>query len=232
MISDEALMGYLDGHVDPDRGREIEVALAKDPALRTRLASLEETDRSIRAAFDSLLDSPTPDRLIEAARAGRLAHGIPAADNVVSLRPAARPGGLMAPLGAAASAARKAWRETPSWVGLAAAAQIGLLVAGAALFQGPLLTKPAPAAGSYHALGAAPDPAAINVMVMFRPDTPEHGLREALRDADARIVDGPTAAGAYLLHVPASDRAARLVKLRRRPEVQMAEPVDSAGAPR
>ena len=67
---------------------------------------------------------------------------------------------------------------------------------------------------------------AANVAVIFRPETPEKRLREILQASDARLVDGPTVADAYLLHVPAPDRNIALERLRRRAEVVLAEPVD------
>jgi hypothetical protein len=46
--------------------------------------------------------------------------------------------------------------------------------------------------------------------------------------AGASIVRGPTAAGAYLLHVEPKRRRAALTKLRADRQVQMAEPIDGA----
>ena len=95
-----------------------------------------------------------------------------------------------------------------------------LLVLGVAVLRPP---QPA----RYHALGAAPVNAAGNVVVIFRPETPEKELRQILKANDARLVGGPTEADAYLLHVPAAGRAAVLTKLRRQTQVLLAEPVDA-----
>jgi hypothetical protein len=67
------------------------------------------------------------------------------------------------------------------------------------------------------------------MMVMFRPNTSEQDLRRILTDADARVVDGPTSAGAYVLVVPTAVRAQTLAKLRAQTEVVLAQPID-AGA--
>ncbi len=81
----------------------------------------------------------------------------------------------------------------------------------------------------YHALSAAPTAAATgNVLVMFRPDTREKDMRAALQDSAARLVDGPTAAGAYVLQVPTAGRVDALARLRARAEVELAEPIGSA----
>jgi len=116
----------------------------------------------------------------------------------------------------------------PPWMGWAMAGQAALMVA--------LLVMLWPHAGSapgvgapYHTLGAASPARVGNVVVMFRPDTPERDLRAALVADEARLVDGPTAAGAYVVNVPQARRASALTALRRRAGVIMAEPID-AGA--
>lgn len=80
----------------------------------------------------------------------------------------------------------------------------------------------------YRVLSDAPAAAAPagNVLAMFRPEASEAALRALLRDAHARLVDGPTAANAYLLEVPGAERPAALARLRRDPLVTMAEPMD------
>jgi hypothetical protein len=70
-----------------------------------------------------------------------------------------------------------------------------------------------------------------NVVVIFRPDVTEAAMRETLRRTHARLVDGPTAADAWVLSVPAAERSAALTTLKARREVVLAEPMD-AGAVR
>jgi anti-sigma factor RsiW len=82
--------------------------------------------------------------------------------------------------------------------------------------------------GTYHALGAAPTAAPGNMIVIFRPDVTEARMRGALRAAGARMVDGPTAADAYVLATPAGRRAAALALLKARHEIVLAEPMDAA----
>jgi hypothetical protein len=114
-----------------------------------------------------------------------------------------------------------------SWVGWAVAAAAGLPLA---LMGGQgLITN---AAASYHVLGAAPRAALPgNVVVMFSPDTREADLRQALTANGARLVDGPTAAGGYVLRVPDASRAKVLAALRARRDVVLAEPIDTRVAP-
>jgi anti-sigma factor RsiW len=122
-----------------------------------------------------------------------------------------------------ASLAARAWRASRR-PGVAAliAAQLALLA-----FTGGLatyLSRPQP--GAYQVLGSAPAAADANVVVMFRPDAREAELRRLLNANGASLVGGPTAADAYLLHVPAEARTGALARLRTRPEIVMAQPID------
>jgi anti-sigma factor RsiW len=85
--------------------------------------------------------------------------------------------------------------------------------------------------GQYHALGAPHSVTQGNVVVIFRPDTPERDIRSALAGVGARIVDGPTAADAYVLQVPGARRSQALAQLRSRNTIVLAEPVDPGAAP-
>jgi anti-sigma factor RsiW len=78
----------------------------------------------------------------------------------------------------------------------------------------------------------APPPAAgDNIVVVFRPDAHEADIRSALRASHARLVDGPTAADGYVIHVPQAARGEALVALRHNAAVVVAEPSDSARGP-
>ena len=87
--------------------------------------------------------------------------------------------------------------QGPRWLGWALAAQaLTITVLGVALWTRP----PAPA--SYRTLGAAPGSASGNLIIVFDPHLNEVRLRGLLRASEARIVDGPNDAGAYVLAVP------------------------------
>ncbi len=118
-----------------------------------------------------------------------------------------------------------AWRAAPAWLGWAAAAQTGLVAAALVALR---LSWPV---ADYHALSAAARPRDANVVVAFRPQTSEAAFRGGLRSVDARLVDGPTVADAYLVHVPPARRARALTALRANPDVSLAEAVDGEGSP-
>jgi hypothetical protein len=112
----------------------------------------------------------------------------------------------------------------PAWLRALAAVQLGItVVLGLALWL--ILAAPRGATeSSYQTLGAHAA-AAGNVVVRFAPATPERELRRILQASGGRIVDGPTAGGAYVLAVePAQSRQA-LQRLRSESMVTLAEPL-------
>lgn len=115
----------------------------------------------------------------------------------------------------------------PGRTGWFLSAQAAFIAALAVLIVPVLRPAPAP----YHALGAAPAPANGNVIVIFRPDTSEQALRETLNANGARLVDGPTAADAYVLHLPAERREAALARLRADHDIVLAEPINAGATP-
>lgn len=112
--------------------------------------------------------------------------------------------------------------NTAARYGLIAACQILVIGASLGIYSG--VTRNA--AVDYHVLSASAAPAATgNVIVVFRPDISEQTLRATLHAARARIVDGPTAADAYVLAVAPDTVAATLATLRARPDVVLAQPL-------
>jgi hypothetical protein len=90
---------------------------------------------------------------------------------------------------------------------------------------------PSPAGQTYRALGSAPTAAPGNALVMFKPDARDSDLRGALTKAGARIVDGPTASGAYVVRIAPAGRAQALDGLRAVPQIVLAEPIDPGSQP-
>lgn len=134
--------------------------------------------------------------------------------------------------------AGRAPRSRPSWLGGAVA--LGPAWGAQAVWGGAALAASLAIAGvvwapalhpaeAYHVLGAKTAAKPGNIVVIFRPDTPERAMREALKASHARLVDGPTAADAYVLSVPAAERAAVLAALRARADVVLAQPIDPGG---
>lgn len=113
-------------------------------------------------------------------------------------------------------------------LGWALAGQAAIAAAAVGVF---VLVTPAPRDGEYRLLGSEPDTTRGNVIVLFSPDTAERDLRAALIRTGARLVDGPTASGAYIVRVPDATRDSVLDRLRQVPQVVLAEPIDAGGDP-
>lgn len=85
--------------------------------------------------------------------------------------------------------------------------------------------------GEYRALSADTQAPAGNVLVMFKPTTPENELRKLLTASGARLVNGPTSAGAYVLMLPGGADGRGLATLRSSSAVTMAEPIEGESQP-
>lgn len=118
-------------------------------------------------------------------------------------------------------------RAGGAWIGWGVAATFAL-AAGAAWL--PQIAAPRNASPAYAALGQAAADEGGNVVVVFHPDTTERQLRAVLRAGEARIVDGPTAAGGYVLHVPPARKDAALAALKAQDRVVLAEPIATGRA--
>jgi anti-sigma factor RsiW len=118
------------------------------------------------------------------------------------------------------------WWQAAPWLRAAIAAQFGVIV----LLGVWLIATPPPA--GYRTLGdagaAASAPGTGQLVVMFDPHIDEAQLRRLLQASGARIVDGPTAAGAYVLAVPAARIATVRDALRAAPGVVLVETLEPA----
>jgi len=107
----------------------------------------------------------------------------------------------------------------------------GQLAAAALIVAIALPAHRAPTDVSYHALGAAAVAAPGNLVIQFKPDVTEGDMRAAFIRAGSRVVDGPTASGAYVLRVEGNKRDAALKQLRATPGIALAEPIDRGDQP-
>jgi hypothetical protein len=115
-----------------------------------------------------------------------------------------------------------AWREAAGrlwmpWVMVAQTAALACLCV--VVWHGQ------PTVNEYHVLGAKAG-ASGNLVVMFKPQTSEQEMRRILRAGDARLVDGPTVTGAYVLSVSEGTRVQALDALHHEPAVVMAESLE------
>jgi hypothetical protein len=114
-FSEETLMAYADNELDAQTRTAVEAAMAADPEIARRVAQHKALRGKVRLAFDNVINEPTPQRLVNAAR------GVPAVrreGNVIPLR-------------------RKApqRRGVPLWASIAASLVIGVII-GQAMLHG------------------------------------------------------------------------------------------------
>ncbi len=205
----ELLPWYVNGTLEPQEAALVEAHLQTCEACRAEL----QTDRAMGAlAASASLDVECGWAAMKARIEGEAAPRSINHSQRASPR-ARRP----------SPPARLPAQRFNGWL-IATNAACLLAIAGVALVWAH------PPQAQYHALSAPKADMAGNVVVMFKPTMSEQSLRETLRAARARLVDGPTDTDAYVLHVAAADRAKSLAGLRANGDVVLAQPIDEAGA--
>lgn len=116
------------------------------------------------------------------------------------------------------------------WLRTLAAAQFALNAALLALLLAQSLAKPAGDGARYRLMGTA-EPVRGDLIVGFRPDTPERELRRIFEASGTRVLDGPTVTGAYVLAARGAPPARALARLRAEPAVTLAQPLGAEGRP-
>jgi anti-sigma factor RsiW len=185
----------------------VEAHLARCPACRARL----DWERGLRGSGVSV--APPLSATLAFAR--------------LSPRLGAQEGGA----GMQVRWSRLAAANDPRWLRSVAAVQLGVIFVLGLVIVWPGGHQAGDAArdmGRYSTLGARAA-APGNLVVSFDPATPERELRRILLASGARIVDGPTAAGAYVLDVAAGEAGPTLSSLRAEPAVVLAEPLTDGG---
>ena len=194
---------YANGTLDPEDQSRVHRHLDDCPACRDEVADLIATMQA---------RMPPPADEAEAVDAGwhRL-RGRLHAERRTTHRPAAW------------RRARNGWRTSAPWVRAALLAQAAaIVVLGIAVARLPFetATRDAP----YRTLSAPVAHASRDaVLVVFDARATEADVRALLARANARIVDGPNAAGAWLVASPAGEANRVRDALRASPHVVMAE---------
>src|SRR3954453_6509485 len=120
--SDEALVAYLDGELDPAERHHVEAWLDADPAVRDRLSALAQSADLVRRAYVDIVNEPVPERLLAVARGESAIPHPSASAEILALPP------------------RRAVRPRPGrrqYIGLAAAAALfGLMIGSAGTYVG------------------------------------------------------------------------------------------------
>ena len=119
-FSDEMLMAYADGELDPAAHAEIEAAMATDPEVARAVERHRAFTANVRGAYQSVLEEPVP---------ARLAALVSTDEDKTAEMPIVQLGDRRAEIDRrAAQAAAAARPRLPQWAAIAASLAIGLLV--------------------------------------------------------------------------------------------------------
>jgi anti-sigma factor RsiW len=115
-------------------------------------------------------------------------------------------------------------RQPVAWWQLGLAVQMGVILAlGSALLLQLKPTTQNEDVAAYRGLAATAQRATGDALVVFDPNASEAQMRATLQHVGARIVDGPTAAGAFVVRFDDNPTAAMLVSLRSDPAIVRVE---------
>jgi len=131
-LSDDILMAYADGELDPKTRAQVEDAMAADPRIAGRVAAHKALRNTVRTEFNKVLEETVPDRLVAAARAtsrAPLGDGVSRAPLGDGVARAPLGDGVVVPLRArrARTVALPRW-AWPQWGAVAASFVLGALV--------------------------------------------------------------------------------------------------------
>lgn len=192
---------FVNGTLSAREAERVENHLAECEECREDLAFERNLARGV-ASLPLNADDGWKAMQLRMARDDAPGHAMPAPIRVV---------GRKIPLG---------WAMTGA---LAASVAVAAVVTGVRPTAAPQQT--------YHTLGSPGGAGEGQVVVLFKPDTTEQQMRAILAAQNARLVDGPTAAGGYVLRIDDGKPEAAVAALRQSNQVILAERLANDGRP-
>ena len=199
-----AIDEYVTGALSPDEQRAVEAHIFECDECRAELEATRRLHARLQAALD---DEPGPSERVRrdvfaqiAARPQASSAGVAAPDVANVAGAPGAPGGRA---GEPTNVVRPSrWSRAPSLPRWAQLAAVVLIVVQAALLIRPL-TEPAVPPDQVVPRGVGQ--AALHLRVVFNPAATDAQIRDVLRTLGARVVDGPSASGAYRLELQGAD---------------------------
>lgn len=185
----EALLPwYLTGQLSQAERAMVEEALGKEPALKAELARLEALQETVQETSAAVAPPPASDfdRLMSQIEAEERTQAI------VQAQAREARGGWLAQLGALFS--------PPAVRAALAIALVAILLEGAVIAN--LATREN---GYVTATGSKPETiAGPRLLVIFKADAAAGAITALVSELGGRIIDGPSAEGAFVIELPAS----------------------------
>lgn len=206
----EALLPwYLNGSLSAEEQAMVERALASDPALQAELASLELMRETVRESSDSVA--------VPASDFDLVMQRIDGVEEAPVHAPAARE-----PIGSRWLDSVRALFAMPGLRFAAVAAALVIMLQSAAIV-GLMVEAPDQGAGYQTATSGEPAGAVAagpRLLLMFQAEASLAEVAGLLGEVGARIVDGPSQEGAYIVELGAEgDLAAVLKRLQAREDL-------------
>jgi hypothetical protein len=114
-ITDETLMAFADGELEPTLRAAVEAAIGRDPSVAARVAEFRLQRERLQQAYSSVLEEPVPERLLAAVGE----HAAPRPAGTVVHLEALRAASILRP--------QRKW-SWPEWSAIAASVLLGILV--------------------------------------------------------------------------------------------------------
>ena len=128
-LSDELLMAYADGELEPVERRRVEALLADSPELQDKVRRFEMTRLPLQQAYDPVLREAVPSALVDLIRRSAVDRG--AVADLARERAARVSSKAVRPEPLSGSA-----RSSASWRPVALAASVGLMIGAAGAWFG------------------------------------------------------------------------------------------------
>jgi anti-sigma factor RsiW len=197
-----ALAWYLAGALSDSERQAVERHLESCAECRAELESIRALRQDLRGAYDA---EPGPSSRVKHA----VLEGIkaPAGESIAQIE-AFRRREFTPPRDAAA---KRGWSRTfrvPQWASVAA--MLVIVVQAGLLIRSNVVSLPSD--GEVTTRGLAPS--ATRLRAVFVPQASALQIRELLGSLGARIVDGPTDEGAYVIELPSGDPKSLGTKLK------------------
>lgn len=125
-FTDEILMAFVDGELDPAQAVEVQLALIADETLAKRIERFRYVRRALRSTYDAVVKEPVPDHLLSLLN--NIGQSTSADEDVDADDPDDDADDIAAAADEICAPKRTKREQPPVWAAVAASVLIGMLV--------------------------------------------------------------------------------------------------------